>query len=186
VDWATPTWTLAESKRSPGRRHKGPTRLEQPWCGEADPDNKSSEIVVSTAVPQVQAWPEKIRPRGVREGDYSERGAISEIKRAAPPDLLEPLNSRRSSWKTPRPRRFRFEWKPVQDPYPITLRISTPRCYEDRERKCQGQRTAVEITGLDPATILERHGHGWKKQTSEVSAISNLRWWARQVAGNGS
>jgi len=139
----------------------------------ADPENKSSEIVVSSGSAQVQRGAEKIDLAAFEKVTIPSGGAIQKSSVLAPPDLIEPLNLAPIIVENPKTSPVRFEWKPVQDAVSYTLRVSTTAMFTKTVKevpKVSG--TAVEITGLDPGdyfwNVTATDG---KKQTSEVSAI---------------
>ena len=171
VDWATPTWTLAESKAQV-RVEDTKAQLGSNSRGavKADPDNKSSEIVVSSGSAQVQRGAEKIDLAAFEKVTIPSGGAIQKSNVLAPPDLLEPLNLAPIIVENPKTSPVRFEWNPVQDAVSYTLRISTTAMFTKTVKEAPVRGTAVEITGLDPGdyfwNVTATDG---KKQTSEVS-----------------
>ena len=173
VDWATPTWTLAESKAQV-RVEDTKAQLGSNSRGavKADPENKSSEIVVSSGSAQVQRGAEKIDLAAFEKVTIPSGGAIQKSNVLAPPDLLEPLNLAPIIVENPKTSPVRFEWKPVRDAVSYTLRISTTAMFTKTVKDATVHGTAVEITGFDPGEYFWNvKATDGKKQTSEVSAI---------------
>jgi len=173
VDWATPTFTLAESKAQV-RVEDAKAQLGSNSRGKvkADPDNKSSEILVSTGTAQVQRGQEKINLTQFEKVTIPSNGAFQRSNVLAPPDLVAPLNLSPIIAENPKISPVRFEWKPVQDAVSYTLRISTTSMFTKTVKDPTVKGTAVDITGLDPGdyfwTVTATDG---KKETSEVSEI---------------
>ena len=173
VDWATPTWTLAESKAQV-RVEDTKAQLGSNSRGavKADPENKSSEIVVSSGSAQVQRGAEKIDLAAFEKVTIPSGGAIQKSNVLAPPDLIEPLNLAPIIVENPKTSPVRFEWKPVQDAVSYTLRVSTTAMFTKTVKDATVHGTAVEITGFDPGEYFWNvKATDGKKQTSEVSAI---------------
>ncbi len=172
VDWATPTWSLAESKAQV-RVEDTKAQLGSNSRGavKADPENKLSEIVVSSGSAQVQRGQEKIDLARFEKATIPSNGAIQKSSVLAPPDLVEPLNLAPIIAENPKSATIRFEWKPVQDAVSYTLRISTTAMFTKTVGGATVSGTSKEISGLDAGDYF------WnvtavdaKKQTSEVSA----------------
>jgi hypothetical protein len=173
VNWATPTFTLAESKAQV-RVEDTKAQLGSNSRGavKADPENKSSEIVVSSGTAQVQRGQERIDLAQWEKATIPNNGAIQKSNVLAPPELIAPLNLAPIIAENPKISPVRFEWKPVQDAVTYTLRISTTAMFTKTvtDKKVNG--TAVEITGLDPGDYFWNvSATDGKKQTSEVSEI---------------
>jgi len=173
VDWATPTFTLAESKAQV-RVEDAKAQLGSNSRGKvkADPDNKSSEILVSSGTAQVQRGQEKINLTQFEKVTIPNNGAFQRSNVLAPPDLVAPLNLSPIIAENPKISPVRFEWKPVQDAVSYTLRISTTSMFTKTVKDPTVKGTAVDITGLDPGdyfwTVTATDG---KKETSEISEI---------------
>jgi hypothetical protein len=173
VNWATPTFTLAESKAQV-RVEDTKAQLGSNSRGavKADPENKSSEIVVSSGTAQVQRGQERIDLAQWEKATIPNSGAIQKSNVLAPPELVAPLNLAPIIAENPKISPVRFEWKPVQDAVTYTLRVSTTAMFTKTvtDKKVNG--TAVEITGLDPGDYFWNvSATDGKKQTSEVSEI---------------
>jgi len=172
VNWATPTRTLAESKAQV-RVEDTKAQLGSNSRGavKADPENKSSEIVVSSGTAQVQRGQERIDLSQWEKATIPNNGPIQKSNVLAPPDLVSPLNLAPIIAENPKISPVRFEWKPVQDAVTYTLRISTTAMFTKTvTKKVNG--TAAEITGLDPGDYFWNvSATDGKKQTSEVSEI---------------
>src|SRR5882724_3705900 len=92
VNWATPT-LLAESKAQV-RVEDTKAQLGSNSRGavKADPENKSSEIVVSSGTAQVQRGQERIDLAQWEKATIPNNGAIQKSNVLAPPELVAPLN----------------------------------------------------------------------------------------------
>src|SRR5260370_60703 len=173
VDWATPTWSLAESKAQV-RVEDTKAQLGSNSRGavKADPENKSSEVMVSSGSAQVQRGQERVDLSQYEKATIPSGGAIQKSNVLAPPDLVAPLNLAPVILENPKTSPVRFEWKPVLDAVSYTLRISTTAMFTKTVKDAKVSGTAVEITGLDPGdyfwNVTATDG---KKQTSEVSTI---------------
>jgi len=173
VDWATPTFTLADSKAQV-RVEDTKAQLGSNSRGKvkADPENKSSEIVVSSGSAQVQRGQEKIDLAQFEKVTIPNNGTFQKSNVLAPPDLVAPLNLAPIIAENPKTSPVRFEWKAVQDAVSYTLRISTTAMFTKTVKEAKVGTTAVEITGLDPGdyfwNVTATDG---KKQTSEVGEI---------------
>ena len=173
VDWATSTFTLAESKAQV-RVEDAKAQLGSNSRGKvkADPENRSSEILVSSGSAQVQRGQEKIDLTQFEKVTIPNKGAFQKSNVLAPPDLVAPLNLSPIITEDPKIAPVRFEWKPVQDAVSYTLRISTTSMFTKTVKEAKVSSTAVEITGLDPGdyfwNVTATDG---KKQTSEVGEI---------------
>jgi hypothetical protein len=173
VDWATPTWSLAESKAQV-RVEDTKAQLGSHSRGlvKADPENKSSEIVVSSGTAQVQRGQERIDLAPYEKVTIPSSGAIQKSNVLAPPELVAPLNLAPVILENPKTSPVRFEWKPVQGAVSYSLRISTTAMFTKTVKDAKVGGTAVEITGLDPGdyfwNVTATDG---KKQTSDVSEI---------------
>ncbi len=173
VDWATPTWSLTESKAQV-RVEDTKAQLGSNSRGavKADPENKSSEIMVSSGSAQVQRGQERIDLAPWEKVTIPRGGPIQRSNVLAPPELVEPLNLAPIIAENPKISPVRFEWKPVSDAVSYTLRISTTAMFTKTVKDAKVSGTAVEITGLDPGdyfwNVTATDG---KKQTSEVSEI---------------
>jgi len=173
VDWATPTFTLAESKAQV-RVEDTKAQLGSNSRGKvkADPENKSSEILVSSGSAQVQRGQEKIDLAPYEKVTVPNNGTFQKSSVLAPPDLVAPLNLSPIIVENPKTSPVRFEWKPVPDAVSYTLRISTTSMFTKTVVEKKVSTTAVEIAGIDPGdyfwNVTATDG---KKQTSEVSEI---------------
>jgi hypothetical protein len=174
VDWATPTWSLAESKAEV-RVEDTKAQLGSNSRGavKADPENKSSEIVVSSGSAQVQRGAERIELANWQKATVSNGIPIQTSNVLAPPDLVAPLNLAPIIAENPKISPVHFEWKAVQDAVSYTLRISTTAMFTKTVKEANVHNgTGVDITGLDPGdyfwNVTATDG---KKQTSEVSEI---------------
>ncbi len=173
VDWATSTFTLAESKAQV-RVEDAKAQLGSNSRGKvkADPENKSSEIMVSSGSAQVQRGQEKIDLTQFEKVTIPNHGPFQKSNVLAPPELVAPLNLSPIITEDPKLSPVRFEWKPVQDAVSYTLRISTTSMFTKTVKEAKVSSTAVEITGLDPGdyfwNVTATDG---KKQTSEVGEI---------------
>ena len=137
-----------------------------------DPENKESEVVVSSGSAQLQRGAEKIDLVAFEKATIPNSGAIQKSNVLAPPELVGPLNLSPIITEDPKIAPVRFEWKPVQDAVSYTLRISTTSMFTKTVKEASVHATAVEITGLDPGdyfwNVTATDG---KKQTSEVGEI---------------
>ncbi len=173
VDWATPTFTLAESKAQV-RVEDTKAQLGSNSRGKvkADPENKSSEILVSSGSAQVQRGQEKIDLAPYEKVTVPNNGTFQKSSVLAPPDLVAPLNLSPIIVENPKTSPVRFEWKPVPDAVSYTLRISTTSMFTKTVVEKKASTTAVEIAGIDPGdyfwNVTATDG---KKQTSEVGEI---------------
>jgi hypothetical protein len=173
VDWATPTWTLAESKAEV-RVEDTRAQLGSNSRGavKADPDNKSSEILVSSGTAQVNRGQERIDLTQYEKATIPNSGAIQKTNVLAPPELVAPLNLAPIIAENPKTSPVHFEWKPVQDAVAYTLRVSTTAMFTKAVKEAKVSGTGTEIVGLDPGdyfwNVTAMDG---KKQTSEVSEI---------------
>jgi len=173
VDWVTPTWTLAESKAEV-RVEDTKAQLGSNSRGavKADPENKSSEIVVSSGSAQVQRGQEKIDLAQWEKVTIPSNGAIQKSNVLAPPDLVAPLNLAPIIAENPKISPVHFEWKAVPEAVSYTLRISTTAMFTKTVKEAKVNGTGVDIIGLDPAdyfwNVTATDG---KKQTSEVGEI---------------
>ncbi|HET8926186.1 MAG TPA: hypothetical protein VFN26_24595 [Candidatus Acidoferrum sp.] len=173
VDWATPTWTLAASKAEV-RVEDTRAKLGSNSRGavKADPENKSSEIVVSSGTAQVNRGQEKIDLTQYEKATIPKNGAILKSNVLAPPDLVAPLNLAPIIAENPKTSPVHFEWKPVQDAVAYTLRISMTAMFTKAVKEVKVGGTATDIVGLDPGdyfwNVTATDG---KKQTSDVSEI---------------
>jgi hypothetical protein len=173
VDWATPTFTLSESKAQVRVEDtKAQLGSNSRGVAKADPENKSSEITVSSGSAQVQRGQEKIDLTQYERVTIPSGGAIQKSNVLAPPELVAPLNLAPIIAENPKISPVRFEWKPVQDAVSYTLRISTTAMFTKTVKDAKVSGTAVEITGLDPGDYFWNvSATDGKKQTSEVSEI---------------
>jgi hypothetical protein len=173
VDFSTPTWTLAESKAEV-RVEDTRAQLGSNSRGavKADPENKSSEIVVSSGTAQVQRGQEKIDLAQYEKATIPNTGAIQKTNVLAPPDLVAPLNLAPIIAENPKTSPVHFEWKPVPEAVSYTLRISTTAMFTKMVKEPTTKGTAVDIIGLDPGdyfwSVTATDG---KKQISEVGEI---------------
>jgi len=171
VDWAIPNFTLAES-RAQVRVEDTRAQLGSNSRGKikADPENKSTEIVVSSGSAQVQRGQEKIDLAPFEKVTIPNNGTFQKSNVLAPPELVVPLNLSPIIAENPKISPVRFEWKPVQDAVSYSLRVSTTSMFTKIVKEApKVSSTAVEITGLDPGdyfwNVTATDG---KKQTSEV------------------
>jgi hypothetical protein len=173
VNWATPTFTLAESKAQV-RVEDTKAQLGSNSRGlvKANSEDKSSEIVVSSGTAQVQRGQEKIDLAQFEKATIPSSGSIQKSNVLGPPDLVAPLNLAPVILENPKTSPVRFEWKPVPDAVSYTLRISTTAMFTKTVKDAPVRGTAVEITGLDPGdyfwNVTATDG---KKQTSDVSEV---------------
>jgi hypothetical protein len=173
VDLKTPNWQQPDSKAAVSIED-ATARLgsNSSAAAKTDPDNKSSEIVVSAGSAQVNRGGEKIDLAPWEKATIPNGGAMQKTNVLAPPELVEPLNFAPLISENPKTSPVRFEWKPVPDAVSYTLRISTNTMFTKTVKDATVKGTAVEITGLDPGdyfwNVTATDG---KKQTSEVSAI---------------
>jgi hypothetical protein len=173
VDLKTPNWQLADSKAAVSVEDAtAQLHSNSSAAVKADPENKSSEIVVSAGSAQVNRGAEKIDLAPWEKATFPSGGPIQKSNVLAPPDLVEPLNLAPIIVDNPRTSPVRFEWKPIRDAVSYTLRISTTSMFTKTVKEAKVGGTAVEITGLDPGdyfwNVTATDG---KKQTSEVSEI---------------
>jgi hypothetical protein len=173
VDLKTPNWQLADSKAAVSVEDAtAQLHSNSSAAVKADPDNKSSEIVVSAGSAQVNRGAEKIDLAPWEKATLPSGGPIQKSNVLAPPDLIEPLNLAPIIVDNPKTSPVRFEWKPIRDAVSYTLRISTTSMFTKTVKEAKVGGTAVEITGLDPGdyfwNVTATDG---KKQTSEVSDI---------------
>jgi hypothetical protein len=173
VNWATPTFTLNESKAQVRVEDtKAELGSNSRGAVKADPENKSSEIVVSSGSAQVQRGQEKIDLSQYEKVTIPSTGGFQKSNVLAPPDLVAPLNLSPIIAENPKTSPVRFEWKAVQDAVSYTLRISTTAMFTKTVIQKTVGTTEVEITGLDPGdyfwNVTATDG---KKQTSEVGEI---------------
>ena len=173
VDLKTPNWQMADSKAAV-RVEDATAQLHSNSSAQvkADPENKSSEIVVSAGSAQVNRGAEKIDLAPWEKITIPGGGPIQKSNVLAPPELVEPLNLAPIIAENPKISPVRFEWKAVQDAVSYTLRISTTAMFTKTVKEAKVSGTAAEITGLDPGdyfwNVTATDG---KKQTSEVSEI---------------
>ncbi len=173
VDLKTPNWQLPDSKAAVSVQDAtAQLHSNSSAAVKADPENKSSEIVVSAGSAQVNRGAEKIDLAPWEKVTIPSGGPIQKSNVLAPPDLVEPLNLAPIISENPKISPVRFEWKPVQDAVSYTLRISTTAMFTKTVKDAKVSGTAVEITGLDPGdyfwNVTATDG---KKQISEVSEI---------------
>lgn len=137
-----------------------------------DPQNKESEVVVSSGSAQVQRGQERIDLSQFEKATITASGVIQKSMVLAPPDLVEPLNLAPIIAENPRNATVHFEWKPVQEAAFYTLRVSTTAMFTKTvlDKKVNG--TSVDISGLDAGdyfwSVIATDA---KKQSSEVSEI---------------
>jgi hypothetical protein len=173
VNWATPTFTLAESKAQV-RVEDTKAQLGSNSRGlvKANSEDKSSEIVVSSGTAQVQRGQEKIDLAQFEKATIPSSGSIQKSNVLGPPDLVAPLNLAPVILENLKTSPVRFEWKSVPDAVSYTLRISTTAMFTKTVKDAPVRGTAVEITGLDPGdyfwNVTATDG---KKQTSDVSEV---------------
>jgi hypothetical protein len=173
VNWATPTWSLSESKAEV-RVEDTRAQLGSNSRGvvKADPENKSSEIVVASGSAQVQRGQEKIDLAQFEKVTVPNNGAFQKTNVLAPPDLVAPLNLTPIIAENPKTSPVHFEWKPVPEAVSYTLRISTTAMFTKMVKDPTTKGTAVDIIGLDPGDYFWNvTATDAKKQTSEVSEI---------------
>ncbi|HXY25790.1 MAG TPA: hypothetical protein VEI73_14135 [Candidatus Acidoferrum sp.] len=172
VNWATPTWTLSESK---AEVRVEDTRAElgsnSRGLVKADPDNKSSEITVSSGNAQVQRGAEHIELTNWQKATVTSGTPIQKTDVLAPPEPLQPLNLAPIISENPKAASIHFEWKPVQDAISYKLRISTTAMFTKTVFDKTVSGTSLEITGLDVGDYFwDVSATDAKKQISEVSA----------------
>jgi hypothetical protein len=181
VDWATPTWSLTDSKAQV-RVEDTKAQLGSHSRGavKADPENKSSEIMVSSGSAQVQRGGEKIDLAPWEKVTIPNGGTIQKSNVLAPPDLVEPLNLAPIIAENPKTSPVHFEWKPVQGAVSYTLRISATSMFTKTVKEAKVSTTTTDISGLDPGdyfwNVTATDG---KKQTSEVSEIFKFTFVAQ-------
>jgi hypothetical protein len=172
VDLVTPTWSQPDSKAAVSVEDAtAHVRSNSRAAVKADPETKSSEIVVSSGSARIQRGEEKIDLVLGEKVTIPKGGAIQKSNVLAPPELVEPLNLAPIIAENPRTSPVRFEWKPVPDAVSYTLRVSTTAMFTKivKEEKVIG--TSKEISGLDAGDYF------WnvtavdaKKQISDVGA----------------
>jgi hypothetical protein len=173
VNWATPTWTLAESKAEVrvedtraqlGANSRGAVK--------ADPNSKSSEIVVSSGTAQVNRGQERVDLTQYEKVIIPNNGAMQKSSVLAPPDLIAPLNLAPIIAENPKISPVHFEWKPVQDAVAYTLRISTTAMFTKAVKESKVTGTVADIVGLDAGDYFWNvTAIDGKKQNSDVSEI---------------
>src|SRR5713101_2498875 len=173
VDLVTPTWSQPDSKAAVSVEDAtAHVRSNSRAAVKADPETKSSEIVVSSGSARIQRGEERIDLVLGEKVTIPKGGPIQKSNVLAPPDLVEPLNLAPIMAENPKTSPVRFEWKPVPDAVSYTLRISTTAMFTKTVKDATVRATAAEITGLDPGeyfwNVTATDG---KKQTSEVSEI---------------
>ena len=173
VDLKTPNWQQPDSKAAVSVEDAtAQLHSNSSAAVKSDPENKTSEIVVSAGSAQVNRGGEKIDLAPWEKATIPNGGTIQKSNVLAPPDLVEPLNLAPIISENPKTSPVRFEWKPVPDAVSYTLRISTTAMFTKTVKDATVKGTAVEITGLDPGdyfwNVTATDG---KKQTSEVSEI---------------
>lgn len=172
VDFSTPTWTLAESKAEV-RVEDTRAQLGSNSRGavKADPETKSSEIVVSSGTAQVQRGAERIELNNWQKATVTKGTPIQKTDVLAPPEPLAPLNLAPIISENPKLASIHFEWKPVQDAISYKLRISTTAMFTKTVLDKVVSGTSLEISGLDAGDYFwDISATDAKKQTSEVSA----------------
>jgi hypothetical protein len=174
VNWATPTWSLSESKAEV-RVEDTRAQLGSNSRGvvKADPANKSSEIVVASGSAQVQRGQERIDLVQYEKATIPNAGAIQKTNVLAPPDLVAPLNLTPIIAENPRTSPVHFEWKAVPEAVSYTLRVSTTAMFTKMVKEPTTTKgTGVDIIGLDPGDYFWNvTATDSKKQTSEVGEI---------------
>jgi hypothetical protein len=172
VDFSTPTWTLAESKAEV-RVEDTRAQLGSNSRGavKADPETKSTEIVVSNGTAQVQRGAERIELNNWQKATVTKGTPIQKTDVLAPPEPLAPLNLAPIISENPKLASIHFEWKPVQDAISYKLRISTTAMFTKTVLDKVVSGTSLEISGLDAGDYFwDISATDAKKQTSEVSA----------------
>src|SRR6266567_4286864 len=172
VDLVTPTWSQPDSKAAVSVEDAtAHVRSNSRAAVKADPETKSSEIVVSSGSARIQRGEERIDLVLGEKVTIPKGGAIQKSNVLAPPELVEPLNLAPIIAENPKTSPVRFEWKPVPDAVSYTLRVSTTAMFTKivKEEKVIG--TSKEISGLDAGDYF------WnvtavdaKKQISDVGA----------------
>jgi hypothetical protein len=181
VNWAVPTLSLSESKAEI-RVEDTRAQLGSNSRGtvKADPENKSSEIVVASGSAQVQRGQEKIDLVQYEKATIPSTGAIQKTNVLAPPDLVAPLNLAPIIAENPKTASVHFEWKPVPEAVSYTLKISTTAMFTKMVKDANTKGTAVDIIGLDPGDYFwSVTATDSKKQTSEVSEIFKFTFVAQ-------
>src|SRR5712692_1409487 len=173
VDLVTPTWSQPDSKAAVSVEDAtAHVRSNSRAAVKADPETKSSEIVVSSGSARIQRGEERIDLVLGEKVTIPKGGAIQKSNVLAPPELVEPLNLAPIILENPKTSPVRFEWKPVQAAVSYTLRISTTSMFTKMAQDATVRGTAVDITGLDPGDYFWNvTATDAKKQTSEVSEI---------------
>jgi len=115
----------------------------------ADPDNNSSEILVSTVRRRCSVAKRQLTLRTLRSYDSQQR-RISKVKRAGASDLVAPLNLSPIYCGQSEISPVRFEWKPVPDAVSYTLRISTTSMLQS----CDGSPRSKDRPSISPAWLL--------------------------------
>ena len=172
VDLVTPTWSQPDSKAAVSVEDAtAHVRSNSRAAVKADPETRSSEIVVSSGSARIQRGEERIDLVLGEKVTIPKGGAIQKSNVLAPPELVEPLNLAPIIAENPKTSPVRFEWKPVPDAVSYTLRVSTTAMFTKivKEEKVIG--TSKEISGLDAGDYF------WnvtavdaKKQISDVGA----------------
>jgi hypothetical protein len=174
VDLATPNWTTPGSKAAVSAEDATAQLSPNSRAAvKADPENKSSEIVVSGGSAQVQRGEERIDLGQFEKATIPYSGAIQKSNVLAPPELAEPLNLAPIIVENTKTASLHFEWKPVLDAVSYNLRISTTSMFTKTVKDVKNiAGTGTDLTGLDPGeyfwNVTATDG---KKQTSEVSEI---------------
>src|SRR6266567_2045590 len=150
VDLVTPTWSQPDSKAAVSVEDAtAHVRSNSRAAVKADPETKSSEIVVSSGSARIQRGEERIDLVLGEKVTIPKGGAIQKSNVLAPPELVEPLNLAPIIAENPKTSPVRFEWKPVPDAISYTLRVSATAMFTKivKEEKVIG--TSKEISGLD-------------------------------------
>src|SRR5713101_7401563 len=171
VDLKTPNWQLPDSKAAVSVQDAtAQLHSNSSAAVKADPENKSSEIVVSAGGAQVNRGAEKIDLAPWEKVTIPSGGPIQKSNVLAPPDLVEPLNLAPIIAENPKIYSMRFQWKPVRDAVFYTLRISTTAMFTKTVKEAKVPATSTEISGLDAGDYFWNvTAMDSKKQTSEVS-----------------
>lgn len=171
VDLATPNWSLPNSKAAVSVQDTtAQLHSNSRAAVKADPETKTSEIVLSSGGAQVHRGNEKIDLAPFEKATIPSAGPIQKSNVLAPPDLVDPLNLAPIIAENPKTFPVHFEWKPVQEAVSYTLRLSTTSMFTRTVTQRTVSGASVEISGLDAGDYYWNvTASDAKKQTSEVS-----------------
>ena len=138
----------------------------------ADPDNKESEIVVSSGSAEVQRGQEKVEIGQYEKATVPTSGPITKSDVPAPPDLIAPRNFEPLIVENPREATVHFEWKAVPDAISYTLKISATAMLTKAVKEVPVRGTSYDVTGLDAGDYFWTvSAADAKKQISETSEM---------------